>query len=301
MSGGSPWLSVVLIVRDPADSPAAVLNALAAEPGIEECEVICMDGRPGAAFVDDPLPAGVLRREARPGLSMPSLKAEGARIARAASVGFLEPKGVPLPGWLAVARQALEAAPKELIGGAVCFDGAVTGANQAAFIFEYGDLTPAMLASGTVRDLSGNNMILPREALLTHCADILERDGLNKPFCQARLLEAGYELRTVPALQIGLKTAHRVVPLFTSRMFYGRCFGGTRARRASTRQRWLYRAAAPAVPVLLARRHLARMAREDWPAAWRTKMALSGLCVAWSLGEGLGSWAGPGNACEKLY
>lgn len=298
---GAPALSVVLIARRPEEPPDAVLDALLAQPGAEGIEVILADGRPGAGAAPGAGRPGVTTLSA-PGLNMPRLKALGAEAARGGAVAFLEPKAVPAPGWLAAALRGVAAHPGAALAGAVAFGGDGSAADQAAFVFEYASFSPEALAAGRTRDLPGNDMVLPREALWRLCGDVLRAEGLNKPFVQARLLAGGVPLVPWPALLVRMRTHHRTGPLLASRFRYARCFGGTRAAWASPRRRWAYRLGAPAVPLLLLARHL-RAAREAGVGPHRpgALATLAALCLAWSAGEALGSWAGPGAACEALH
>lgn len=294
----APDVAVILIVRDPGDSPDAVLAALAAQPEAAGFALILADGRPAAP---EAAPPGVTLVRA-PGLSMPQLKARGIAAARAAALAFLEPKAVPSPGWAAALRRARAAAPEAALGGAVRFAGRGTAADQAAFIFEYAGFSAAQLDAGQTRDLPGNNMVLPRAALLAHCGDILAAEGLNKPFCQARLAAAGVPLRLVADMAVAMTTRHRLGSLLSSRMRHARCFGGTRVALAPPRLRWRYRLGAPAVPLLvLAKRMGAAGRAETGPRRPGTLAALALLCLAWAAGEIAGSWRGPGRACDRLY
>lgn len=310
-----PEIAVILILRDPADSPDAVLAALADQPEAAGFEVILADGRPdgppdgppdrpgdGARQVPrSAAPAGVTWIRA-PGLNMPMLKACGIAASRAATLAFLEPKAVPQPGWAAALRQARAAAPQAAIGGAVRFGGCDTAADQAAFIFEYADFSARHLHAGRTRDLPGNNMALPRAALLAQCGDILAREGLNKPFCQARLLAAGVALHLAPGMAVSMTTTHRLPGLLLSRMRYARCFGGTRIALAGPGRRWRYRLGAPLVPLLVLARRMAGLRRAETGARRvGTLPALALLCLAWAGGEIAGYWGGAGTACEKLY
>ena len=308
-TGVEPVLSVVLIVRHPEETPDAVLAALASEmAGMAESltdraatEIILVDGRPEAPEPRGPLPVRFTRLR-RPGLNMPRLKAEGVAAAQGRSVAFLEPKAVPVQGWLRAALAALAAHPGAALGGAVTA-GPGGAADRAAYAFEYSAFSLAALARGTGTDLPGNNMVLPLAALRDLCGDLLEVEGLNKPFCQARLTGGGVALVMVPEMAVRIATHYRLGALLASRFRYARCFGGTRVALADRRQRWLYRLGAPLVPVLLLRRHLGaalRAAGPDRPGT-RALAALSALCLAWSAGEAAGSWAGPGRACDTLY
>ena len=295
-----PAFAIILIVRAPGETPEAVLTALAAQIVPGEAEIILVDGRPDAPAGDPAFPG--IRLIRAPGLNMPQLKARGALAAQAPALAFLEPKAVPGPGWAAALRRTLAETPQAAFGGAVGFGGAPTPANQAAFIFEYAAFSPAQLAAGQTRDLPGNNMVLPRAALLAHCADILGAEGLNKPFCQARLIAAGVALRLIPDMGVVLTTQHRLGPLLRSRGRYARCFGGTRVHLAAPARRWIYRLGAPAVPVLILTQQLRAMGRaETGPRRPGTLPALVALCLAWAVGEITGYWRGPGQACRMLY
>ena len=294
----APDVAVILIVRDPGDTPDAVLAALADQPEAARFEVIVADGRPDAPVN---LPPGIVLIRA-PGLNMPQLKARGIAASAANALAFLEPKAVPAPGWAAALIRARLAAPQAAIGGTVRCAGRCTAADQAAFIFEYSDFSIARLDSGRTRDLPGNNMVLPRAALLAHCGDILAREGLNKPFCQARLLAAGVPLLLVSDMAVVMTTSHRLGGLLSSRMRYARCFGGTRAALAAPGMRWRYRLGAPVVPVLvLAKRMSAASRAESGPRRPFALAALALLCLAWAAGEIAGYWRGPGRSCEQLY
>ena len=294
-------LSVVVIVRHPDETPDAVLAALAAEPGIAGVQILLVDGRTGDGRRDpgpEPDRPGVTTL-LRPGLNMPLLKAEGVRAARGRAIGFLEPKAVPVRGWIAAALAATGTRPDAAFSGPVT---AAPGgaADRAAYIFEYAAFRRDAVASGTTRDLAGNNMILPAGAFRQLCGDILAAEGLNKPFCQKRLQENGIALVLLAELEVRMQTRYRLGALLASRYRYGRCFGGTRAAMAAPADRRRYRLGAPAVPALLIGRHVRSALRGGWPGL-ATLGALVALCLAWSAGEAVGSWAGRGRSCEALF
>lgn len=302
-TAATPRLTVILAVRAPGDSPDAVLSALSSEPGIARCEVILVDGRPS---FDDPASAEAsghrVAVHALPGAAVPALKAFGARRAAGAWLAFLEPKGVPLAGWLDAALTATAGDPRAVLGGPVDYAGSGTGADQAAFLFEYGAFGEAAASSGSVADLPGNNMVLPRAALFGECGEILDRIGLNKPFCQARLTDAGYPVRWVPSMRVAMRTAHRTGPLLASRFHHARCFGGLRAARSAPMRRWLYRLAGGMTVLLLLRRHTGRWRRGGVSGkSLETLAALVSLCWVWACGEWLGSLGGPGASCARVY
>jgi hypothetical protein len=301
MSSAPPTLAIILIVRAAQDSPDAVLSALADQITPGQAEVIVIDGREEA----NPAPSGIMqgvRLVMAPGFNMPMLKARGVASTAAAMVAFLEPKAVPCPGWVAALLAAAKANPGAAIGGPVLFAGLQNATNQAAFIFEYADFSVSQLSNGTTADLPGNNMALPRAALLEFCGDILVSDGLNKPFCQARLRAGGVRLCMVPDMAVALTTRHRLLPLLRSRAGYARCFGGLRVALADQGGRWAFRIGAPAVPFLVLKKQLAAARRaETGRRRFGTMPALMLLCMAWAAGEISGYWFGPGIACKSLY
>jgi len=295
-------LSVVLIVRHPDDTPDAVLAALARQDEIEHTAVILVDGRDPAPSANIDAARSWLTVIKAPGLSMPHLKALGAKTAKGRAIAFLEPKATPGADWLMRVHTALVAHPGAALGGGVKFAGTPNPANQAAFAFEYGQFTVENIGAGTVSDLSANNMILPREPFLALCSDILATEGLNKPFCQKRLSEAEIPIILVPDMAVELRSQHRLWQLLKSRFKYARCFGGTRIKLSTPARRWLLRIASPAVPFLLFRRHSRTMRRMNVQRQSALGyLALAALCLAWAAGEAAGSWWGTGNSCEALY
>ncbi len=301
MSSAPPTLAIVVIIRAPQDNPTAVLAALADQIAPAQAEIVLVDGRDGTAPGAERLAPGVRRLRA-PGLNMPMLKARGVAETTAPMIAFLEPKAVPSDGWAAALLAAVSDNPGAALGGTVTFAGDCNAVNQAAFIFEYADFSAAQLIRGTTTDLPGNNMVLPRAALVEHCNDILVDEGLNKPFCQARLVAAGVRLHMVPDMAVAMTTHHSLTQLLRSRAGYARCFGGVRVALADRTRRRVYRIGAPAVPFLVLKKHLAATKRADTGARrFGTLAVLAALCLAWAAGEITGYWCGPGNASKKLY
>ncbi len=294
-----PALSVVLIVADNKDSPAAVISALQAQCIAAEVDYIVVDGRT-AQVAPKPVTSGFKTIWIEmSGANMPDLKAAGARAAQGEIVAFLEPHGIPQPGWLNAIIETFGSRAVDALGGVVAFGAEETAANRAAFRFEYSAFSKDLIGSGQTRDLPGNNMAFRREILLELCGDILERDGLNKPFCQARFEDAGrlIELRTDMVVELGKQHTWR--GLLRTRFSYARCFGCTRVRYASRGQKkWLYRLGAPLAPLLVLRKHISkvRLARGQFSSS----LLLIALCLVWGGGEIAGYWFGCGRACTKL-
>ena len=295
-------LSIVLIVRDPGDTAASVITALSEQVVSKDVELIIVDGRPAPSsdVSENKLRAWSIIHA--PGENMPRLKAIGTNAATGSHIAYLEPKAVPSQGWLSAVLNAVNDNPMACLGGPVSLDSENTPANQAAYIFEYGMFTLDKVVSRQAQDLPGNNMVLPREPLLDICAEILEMEGLNKPFCQQRLKDNGHAVLLIPEMEVSMVTKHRLKGLLNSRFNYARCFGGTRISLCSPARRWLYRLGAPAIPFILLLKHFRTAIRtQTVRASFAAYLTLAVLCITWSLGEALGYWFGPGASCKRLY
>lgn len=298
-----PLMSIIIMVRDPADSPDAVLVALDAQKAIGNAEIIIVDGRPDGAEPRKPASITKFKYLSIPNLNMPKLKAEGVKSANGEFVVFLEPKGVPVSGWLASLLTAVIKTPNVSVGGSVDFGGVSTSMNKAAFVFEYGAFSPDQLQSGQTHDLPGNNMAIPRKKLVELCDDILENEGLYKPYCQQRLVEGGVSIIMEPTMSIDLHTKHKTWPFLKSRFNYARCFGASRVQFATKKQRLKFRLGAPVIPLLLIFRNFS-MARRRYDLGTqdpRVLLALASICFAWGVGELIGYWCGRGSSCDNVY
>lgn len=292
-------LSVVLISANADDSPAAVLAALGHQSTDADFEIIFVDGRPTGADEAPEPPDARVKHVRVPGANMPRLKAIGARQSRGDLIAFLEPYGVPRRDWAAAVLDAARSHPDiVLFGGAVPFAADPDAASLGAYAYEYFDFSETRIRAGLVHEVPGNNMIFRRAALLGHCADILDSEGLNKPFCQARIVEAGLGLHVSDRIIVEMHKRHRFWKLLRTRYSYGRCFGGTRMRQASAGGRWKFRLGSPLVPFLVVQKH--------WPALGlvsrqigATLVVLS-VCMVWAAGEIIGYWFGAGQSCAKL-
>ena len=295
-------LSIVLIVRDPDDSPDRVVSALAGQAGIDQVELIVVDGRETACDERD-LPANLNPIViAAPGRNMPRLKAIGVEAAQGGHIAFLEPNGIPQQGWLADVQRAIHDQPDQCYGGGVTFGARETAINVAAYMFEYREFSLDRIQAQTTSILPGNNMVIPRAALRSTCSDILESEGLNKPFCQQRLIDSGLTITLREGMTVSMAKEQQLFKFLARRFHYGRCFGGTRLSLSIPKQRMLYRIGAPAVSVLLLVKHIGGLSKKDLKQLGvGSFLALIGICCAWGVGEGLGYWFGRGKSCSKLY
>lgn len=292
-------LSVVLISANADDSPQAVLSALNQQTVEADVEIIFVDGRPDRAAVSTDFPPARVKHVREPGANMPHLKAIGARQASGDLIAFLEPYGVPRPDWVESVLHIAQTHPEiALFGGLVPFAGDPDAASLGAYAYEYFDFSEARVKAGLVHEVPGNNMIFRRSALLEYCGDVLDSEGLNKPFCQARIVEAGLGLHVSDKIVVDMRKTHRLGKLLRTRFSYGRCFGGTRMRQAETGARWRFRLGSPLVPFLVIKKHLPafKVASERFAA----KLVVLLVCLVWAAGEMIGYWFGAGQSCAKL-
>lgn len=295
-------LTIVLIVRDPDDTPKRVVAALAGQAMSDSTEIIVVDGReaPAAgASLPPNLRSTVILA---PGENMPRLKAIGLQSACGRHVAFLEPNGIPEDGWLSAVLTATSEAPHSCFGGPVILGSEATAINLAAYTFEYREFSLERSQKDPVSILPGNNMVIPRLLLQSLCEDILKTEGLNKPFCQQRLIENGVEIALRLDMSIKLNKEHRLLKFLRSRFDYGRCFGGTRLAQNPPLKRLLYRVAAPSIPLILLVKHIFGLSKHDLRRLdVRSFAVLSIICIVWGGGEALGYWFGRCNSCDKLY
>lgn len=295
-------LSIVLIVRDPDDSPDRVVSALAGQASMDQVELIVVDGRETACNESDLSGNLNPRVIAAPGKNMPRLKAIGVEAAQGDHIAFLEPNGVPQEGWLADVQRAIHDQPDQCYGGGVTFGARETAINVAAYMFEYREFSRDRVQAQTTSILPGNNMVIPSAALRSTCSDILESEGLNKPFCQQRLIESGLTIALREGMTVIMAKEQRLFKFLARRFHYGRCFGGTRLVLSAPKQRMLYRIGAPAVSVLLLVKHIGGLSKQDLgQMGVGSFFTLISICFAWGVGEGVGYWFGRGKSCSKLY
>lgn len=301
MNRARPGVSVIVFVGERSSGLRACLASLARQEGIAEAEVLLADGSGGAAtgFVATEYP-WVRHMKLAPA-SMPVLKAQAIRAAAGEIVAILDSVDTAEANWLREARLGL-AGGASAVGGAVLLEEQASMASAAAYLFEYGAFTPPITPGPTRGDLPGNNVAYRSQALLDGCGDLL-REGFWKPFCHDRMRRQGGRFVIHPAMRVRHHARYRMREAVARFFHFGRCFGALRlVREESGRRRFLYRTLGPAVPPLLVVRHLLRALGHPCNRRLvpRAGPALAGICVAWGLGECLGTWFGAGSSCARV-
>jgi glycosyltransferase involved in cell wall biosynthesis len=300
-----PEISVIVSVREAADSIRDALRSLAEQEGIESAEVVVADGSSDGSSEIIAREFPFVRHLRFAPESMPVLKGRAIEVARGPIVAILDAGDRAEPGWLCAARQGLErsgAEAPEAIGGEVLLDGPRSGINAAGYLFEYGAFAPPLAAGRTLGDLPGNNVAYRARALRETCADLLPA-GFWKPFFHRRIRERGGELHLHPPMRVRHRIRLGARAFLARRFHYGRAFGAMRFATAGPGRKILYLLLVPCVPALLCLRHVHRsLARAESRALLPGALpVLLLLCCSWGLGEWLGTWLGAGRSRERVY
>jgi len=299
-----PPVSVIVFAREARDSIAATLESLAAQAGIDEAEVIVADASSDGT---SELIAGEFPwvRHLRLGpCTMPEGKARAIEASSGALVAVIDAVDQAAPDWLHEIREGFASAAEEVqaIGGEVSFDGEPGRANGPGYLFEYGAFAPRLEAQRTEGDLPGNNVAYRREVFDETCAELLA-DGFYKPLFHDKIRSTGGQLRIHPKMRVKHRIRSSLLSFCARRFQYGRCFGSIRLREAPSSRKWLYILFVPLVPALLSVRHFRRAWQHPTNRVLllRCFPGLLLLCIAWGLGEWLGTWFGAGRSWTMVY
>lgn len=289
-----PALSVIIASATSGGALERCLGALLPQTRRIAAEVIVADAT-GAAAAEPP---EVVWMSFPTGTSTPDLWGAALERARGGILAVLDGATVPGEGW-AEAVMASVTRERPIIGGAVepLLEG--TYADWTAYFTEYAQFMRP-LARGVASELPGNNIAFRRDML--GIGPEYNSPSFWKTYWCGRLAEAGIRLHADPAVVVWNAKRYRLGAFLRRRYRHGRCFGGMRVRGASWQVRAVRVLAAPLVPIVL----LGRVVRNVWPKGkhrMRLLFALPGVLlstIAWAIGEGIGSLAGPGDTCSDL-
>lgn len=298
-----PRLSVVVYAGAEPASLQPTCDSLAAQSRFDAMEVIVADGSTDDRFRRQVSTLSWVRHLARPGATMPAVKAAAIEAASGELVAFVDPVDRMRPGWAQAILESFDADPLlGAIGGAVELAGDSSATDRAAYLFEYGAFEPPVRDGPAAGDLPGNNVAYRRALLAGPCAALIARLGFNKPFVHRELRRAGCRLALSSRMAVEHATHYRFGEFARRRFHYGRCFGANRMRESPRRATLALTLAAPLIPALLVSRHLWRALRRPWARRTLHRIAspLAGICLCWGCGEWLGIWTGPGRSCAEL-
>jgi glycosyl transferase family 2 len=275
------------------------LEALAVAGREEPLEVLVADrlGEPLRAEVRRHFPE-VRVLGAPPSTSIPALRAMGFEAAGAEAVAVIEDHVLVPPDW---ARSLLAALANgaEVVGGAVENAATETIVDWAAFLCEYSQLLPPLVA-GPVASLTGNNTAYRRELLLRY-RRVWQGEGWENTLHEAMRGE-GVVLTQCPEIVVGHRMHYTVGLYLAQRYLYARSFAGRRLAGAPLWRHVFFGLAALLLPPVL----LARVGRTVWSKGryrkelTRSLPLLALFVTAWGAGEVVGYWFGPGDALSRV-
>lgn len=228
-----------------------------------------------------------------PGTTIPLLREEGLRCARAPWVVLTEDFCVPCSTWLAELEAARDPAQGTVVGGPISRREG-TSTDWARTFSEYGRFLQGG-TGGPVDDVPGCNVAYERN----HLAHVLDNQpsGFKEVLVHERLRSSGSHFWLAPAAVV-FDESHATL-WSTSRAMYhhGRLFGGERMAGAPWPVRILRAASSPLVPAI----HLLRIARGAYRVGRlgrlvRCLLPLLAIEVSWAWGECLGSLRGVGSS-----
>jgi hypothetical protein len=284
-------VSVVIPVRLAQSTIESTLEAAIRQAREAGGEVIAAvwRGDPSFALVESiaAMHSGILRVVAvADRCGVPQLRRDGVRAARAPWIVITEDHCLFPSGWLA----GLLKGAGDVRGGAVR-NGRRSYGGWAQFFTRYAAFMPPV-KDGPVQHLSGNNACYPRR--------LLDSAAINEGFWEAELNRelAGRGARFFMCSALAIEQRQQrgwseYVPL---RFRHGRCYG---ARRGGSKPVALLRA--PLIPAILMWRILRAEMHKRYHLGWfaATLPLLVCYLLAWSLGEVIGTLAGPGQSCRS--
>lgn len=292
-------ISVVIANVNGLPSIAECLDALAAQDGEHDAEVVVVDatGDGSVAYIRQQHPDVVLvPLDQR--LGIPEMRAIGMRHATGDAIAIIEDHCMVRPNWMGAIERGL-ATGVDAVGGPVenaCTDRLV---DRAVYLTEYSGMM-APMEPGEGPGLAGNNVAYRREVFDAVAESTLLNDW--EYFVQQEMLAYGARFLRMPEMVVDHKKEFGFGYFFSQRFHYSRSFAAMRRRRVPAAQRVAYALASPAlVPLMLYRigRQVAEKNREQ-----KTFLAslpfLVPFMASYAAGEFVGYLFGPGQSLEKV-
>ncbi len=164
----TPSVSVVIVPGNQRERAARSLASVLDQDGIERAEVVLLDaandGSPPLPRSDE-APVRVFARPERG--TYGELRAEGARLARAPIVAFLEEHAIGLPGWLVAIEESLGSGEYSGAGGEVHPLNPGVGISDAVALMNYARWLPPLEQRGPSSLVVGHNAAYRRDELLS--------------------------------------------------------------------------------------------------------------------------------------
>lgn len=295
-----PELSIVIASVNGYPFLAECLLSLERQAARDQLEVIVVDrlddGTAEQAGRDFPT-VRVLR--AAPDRSVPQLRSQGLRVARAAIVAITEDHVVAPPEWAAAILDAHARYPAAAaIGGPVDNYRTASALDWASFLCEYSEFLPPLAPEATAA-IPGMNTSYKRRAIAA-CGDLFYA-GVWETFLHARLLELGEELRAEPAILLHHNKSFGWGEFLSQRYYLARSFAGMRVAGGGLARRLAFTLASPALLPLLAWRIARRALRKGFGRELRRAApTLLVFLLSWTVGEFAGYACGEGEASARV-
>ncbi|MBI3665123.1 MAG: glycosyltransferase family 2 protein [Acidobacteria bacterium] len=296
-----PGLSIIVVSYNSPATLELCLESLASQLHLGKDEVIvadCSDRDPRLGFRQQFPYFRFLRFDER--LSIPKLRREGLKVARAEIVAFTEGRLVPASGWAKALLEA-HAIHKDgpAVGGPIDF-AASSPFDAAVFFCEYGWHMPPT-GDGEAEELSGANLSYKRWALEL-CRDLIDAAAWE-PFWHQRLKQHGHRLVRAGRALVCYHNSLSPSQFLRQRFHYGRWFAAARAEGSGFLRRLLYAAICPLLPVLLTVRQarLVLKRRRHQRAFFAALPWIVPFYMVWSLGEFCGYLTGKGSSDRRAF
>jgi hypothetical protein len=198
----NPSVSVVLVAGNQRARAATALASVLDQERIELAEVVLLDaandGSPPLPRSDEePVRAFFLRERGTSGF----LRAEGARLARAPIVAYLEEHATALPGWLVAVEAALGSGEYAAASGEVHCANSGVGISDAIAVMNYARWLPPLRHGGPADLVVGHDSAYRRDDLLEF-GDELDDFLSAELVLQWTLQNRGRRLLIDPAIRI---------------------------------------------------------------------------------------------------
>lgn len=300
-----PALSVVIVVGERRRLLAGAMRSVLSQQLTADLELLIIDGRPDLVL---PFEVGNprVRYIVRPGIRhFGQLRAEGALVANAPIVAYLEEHARARPGWAATIVEAMASRPWAGIGGETYSHNPGLPIADAVWLHNFAPHLPPGRAIRPVRLLPGHNSAYRRDLLLGYGAELamlLQCEIL----LNLRLSSAGWQLGFVPAMRWSHINESTLFSLLPAIFHWHRIFGAVRHQQLgwsrTTHARQLLKL--PLTPLIrplnigrTALRHrpdLLGLYLRSLPTLWL-------ICLTAAIGMAVGELLGLGNAVERFW
>ncbi|CAN5186812.1 hypothetical protein BH09PSE3_BH09PSE3_00250 [soil metagenome] len=234
-------------------------------------------------------------------MSLPEMRALAFESSQGTLIAVTEDHCVPTFGWLNIASRAFEGAGADLaaVGGCVQNGVTETGFDWATFLCEYSFFSPPV-TEGNSQILPGMNVIYRRRAL-----ESVPRAALNEGFWETTvhplLLYAGARFVSLNALKMYHCKKFSVGLFLKQRFLYSRYYAGIRFKPEQRGKRLTATVATCLLPPLLLWRMIGSARAKGLGREFVSALpGLALMVIIWSVGEGYGYLAGPGDALARI-